>query len=195
MPRLLTAVDGPALGMCWELTGSHILGREGDIAVDDAALSRTHLRLRARGRKVRCADAGSSNGSRLREGWLTRPVGTAWTPLRRGATLEAGTGTYRLEGHPGPLRERRWGAETIARLLVPLAMAAALVPFAIGGPPVRWVMVAAPLAAVVLLAKSREAEILRSSHPAHVLLASREGRAFHAGPVVPRELRMLRRPL
>ncbi len=195
MPRLLTAVDGPALGMCWELTGSHILGREGDIAVDDAALSRTHLRLRARGRKVRCADAGSSNGSRLHEGWLARPVGTAWTTLHRGAILEAGTGAYRLGGRPGPLRERRWGAETLARLLVPLAMAAALVPFAIGGPPVRWVMVAAPLAAVVLLARSREAEILRSSHPAHVLLASREGRAFHAGPVVPRELRMLRRPL
>ncbi|MGM0385038.1 MAG: FtsK/SpoIIIE domain-containing protein [Actinomycetota bacterium] len=195
MPRLLTAVGGPALGMCWELTGSHVLGREGDIAVDDAALSRTHLRLRARGHTVRCADAGSSNGSHLRKGRIRRRIGAAWIPLRRGAVLELGAGAYRLAGQPGPFRERRWGPDTLARMLVPLAMAAALVPFALGGPPWRWVMVVAPLAAVALLARSRESEILRSSHPAHVLLASGEGRAFHAEPVVPRELRVLRRPL
>lgn len=194
-PLVLTAVRGPALGLCWELTGTRVLGRAGDIAVDDVALSRHHLRLRARGRTVRCADAGSANGSYRRALGVRRRIGCTWTAVTRSTVLEAGSGAYRVTRRPGPLRERRWGADALARVLVPLAMAAAMVPFALGGPPWRWVLIAAPLAGAVLLLRGTTAEIMRSSHPAHVLLASREGRAFHAEPVVPRELRTMRRPL
>lgn len=195
MSDLLTAVRGPALGMCWELTGSHVLGRDGDIAVDDPALSRAHLRLRARGGAIRCADAGSANGTFRRVAGLRLPLGAGWRSLGRGTVLELGSGAYRVSARPGPLRVRRWGADTAARLVVPLIMAAAMVPFAVGASPWRWAMVAAPLAAAVLLTRGRHPEVARSSHPAHVLLAAREGRAFHAEPVVPRELRAMRRPL
>lgn len=192
---VLTAVRGPALGMCWELTGSHVLGREGDLAVDDATLSRTHLRFRARGGVVRCADAGSANGSFCRSAIVRTRIRERWRAVRHGTLIEAGSGAYRVAPLPGPLRERRWGADSLTRLAVPLALAVAMVPFALSGSPWRWAMVAAPLAAVVLLTRTQGREVLRSSHPAHVLLASREGRAFHAEPVVPRELRAMQRPL
>lgn len=199
MPRdhhsrlLLTALDGPSLGMCWVVVGTLVLGRDGDIAVADDALSRAHVELRTGHGAVRCRDLGSANGTRVERRGVRRRLGPRWVRVRPGAVLLVGGGRYRLDREPRPARATTWGRARLATLVVPLAMAGAMVPFAVGGPPWRWFTVLVPLAVVATaLPRSREFEVVRRSRPAEILVASREGRAFHARPVVPNCLSALR---
>lgn len=192
-PDVLVAVEGPSQGMSWPLTGSHVVGREGDIVVGDAGLSRRQLELRATRRTVMVRDLGSTNGTRHRFGVLRRGVGPRWQRVVVGSVLEAGEGRYRLGRHPRPRRAglRTWHGLT--GVAMPVAVALAMVPFAVGGPGWRWLTVAMPLVASVGLVRRRHTyRPHRPERPADILATAAEGRAFHAEPVLPRSLRPLR---
>lgn len=102
----LVAVGGPSIGARWRLTGGDQLagrGSECPIRVDDAAMSRAHLRLRVEGDVVHVCDAGSTNGTFI-DG--ARVSGTR--ALQPGEVLEAGTSLFSVqregeqELHPRP---------------------------------------------------------------------------------------------
>ncbi|WP_459645940.1 FtsK/SpoIIIE domain-containing protein [Kineococcus sp. NUM-3379] len=112
----LLVVGGPCSGTVFDLRdGDWILGRGGDLRVDDPSVSRRHLRVRVAGDEVSVEDTGSRNGTlldgeRLRGSVELRPdqiVQTgdtllALAPARRAdAALEpAGDGTVAFNRPP-----------------------------------------------------------------------------------------------
>lgn len=192
---LLCAVAGPADGLCWGVAGRVTVGRGAEVDVADPLLSREHLQVRERGSRVWCRDLGSTNGSYLRWGPVGLRLRGGWCRWPAGARLLAGdtalvvrrraVAGVRLRSDPGRL----------LRIAVPAAMVLAMVPFALAGPPWRWALVAAPLAMVAgTLARTEgRGRLSRREDPHHVLVASLEGRAFHAGPVLPARPRALGR--
>ena len=91
----LVVVGGPAMGAAHPLAPGRIAvgrGRDCDVTIEDAAMSRTHLIVEASSEGVRVSDAGSTNGTFIAGSRLS---GTQeWTP---GQELEAGASLLRLE--------------------------------------------------------------------------------------------------
>jgi pSer/pThr/pTyr-binding forkhead associated (FHA) protein len=98
MPRLESG-ESLAIALLARGGGATVtLGRaaENDLVIDDATLSRTHMRLeRGPGGGWSVRDVGSSNGTRV-DG---APAGADGAPLRSGSRIEAGA--VRLTFHDG----------------------------------------------------------------------------------------------
>ncbi len=97
MPRLESG-ESLAIALQGRVDGSVTLGRaaENDLVIDDATLSRTHMRFeRAPDGGWTVRDVGSSNGTRV-DGAPAAPEGS---PLRSGSRIEAGA--VRLTFHDG----------------------------------------------------------------------------------------------
>lgn len=83
---MLDGVDvlafGDDLARALALASSYVIGRAGDVVVDDARVSRRHLRIDHSDDATTCTDLGSANGS-----WIVRaherlPVGADPVVLR-----------------------------------------------------------------------------------------------------------------
>ncbi len=62
-PHVIEQIRGPGAPRRIELNGVQIVvGREGDISIPSAQISRTHLRLSRQGADYRCVDLESRNG-------------------------------------------------------------------------------------------------------------------------------------
>lgn len=67
-------------------------GRGADVTIDDDRVSRAHARLWQEAGRIRLADLGSANGTRVDGVQVTTPV-----DLRDGSVLTFGPATYRIE--------------------------------------------------------------------------------------------------
>jgi S-DNA-T family DNA segregation ATPase FtsK/SpoIIIE len=91
----LVVTGGPAAGSRFALhPGRHTVGRDGEIQVDDAALSAQHLIFEVGESRVLVEDAGSSNGTAL-EG-VALPPGQP-SPLTTKAIVRAGRSLFSVE--------------------------------------------------------------------------------------------------
>ncbi len=85
---VIRVIEGPSVGVCAQITGTSVLGREGDIRLRDPAISRQHLRIAGGADGIVVSDLGSTSGSALNGTPLT---GSA--PLRAGDRLQVGQST------------------------------------------------------------------------------------------------------
>jgi S-DNA-T family DNA segregation ATPase FtsK/SpoIIIE len=122
---LLTVRSGPAAGAVFSLgAGTQTVGRSSnaDHQINDSEISRIHLRVKVKRKRVTVRDAGSSNGSRLEGRPLARAkrlkpgahlgIGNSLLtlsarnpehePLPPAAPAAAGQHLFSLNGHGGP---------------------------------------------------------------------------------------------
>ena len=172
----LAVVAGPGLGWVLPLTGgAAVVGRgaEADLSLPDPRMSRAHLRVRDRGGRVRVADLGSANGTRVlpargtpttgtvpRVARLARRVGRRWRPLPVGSRVLAGDTVLELRVHPGmvlPVDAEETSDLTgglLGRLMLPLLMSVSALPLLLGGGGGRWrlvLLIALPAVLVVAI--------------------------------------------
>lgn len=90
----LVVTGGPSMGARFPLTEDASVGRgrDCDVTIDDAAMSRTHLRIELDDAGVRVSDAGSTNGTYI-DGVPLEP-GHLWAP---GELIEAGASLLSVE--------------------------------------------------------------------------------------------------
>ena len=101
------SIVGPAPGAIVEIDRELIIGREGDVAIDDPEVSRRHAAVRPVPQGVELEDLGSANGTFV-DG--RRIVGR--TTLTNSAAVRAGASELRIEiALPEVTRVRRVAAE------------------------------------------------------------------------------------
>ena len=112
-----------------EVTGELVLGREGDVPVDDEEVSRRHARVRPAGDAVEIEDLGSSNGTWVNGARISVPtrIGTG-DDVRIGRTaLRVERGGTLSHGPFAPPQAPRRGRAPASRLLAPQVLAYAAV--------------------------------------------------------------------
>jgi pSer/pThr/pTyr-binding forkhead associated (FHA) protein len=77
----------------------HTVGREGDLAIDDATVSTAHAEIRRYGLQVLIRDVGSKHGLQI-GGQPVEP--RAWHAWRHGAVVTLGRAVLVLTGIPAP---------------------------------------------------------------------------------------------
>ena len=105
-----------------EVTGDLVLGREGDVLVDDEEVSRRHARVRPAGDVVEIEDLGSSNGT-----WVNGTRISVPTKIGAGDDVRIGRTALRVEvarTNPFvPPQAPRRGRAPASRLLAPQVLA------------------------------------------------------------------------
>lgn len=125
-----------------------------DLRLDDPAVSREHLAIRAHGRRVLIRDLGSTHGTRICSPWHRRLrlrgrrlIG--WHRLSPHASVMIGRHELRMvpDWRFHPRRERSPGSsEQLVRLAIPAAMGAMMFSLALSSPsPRMWLMLLMPL--------------------------------------------------
>src|SRR5258705_983130 len=84
--------SGPRAGLTVDLVGELILGRDGDVSIDDAEISGRHLSIRPVVGGVLVEDLDTKNGS-----WLDGERIVGAVVLRRTAVVNIGTSEIRVE--------------------------------------------------------------------------------------------------
>lgn len=99
-PMVLVAHQGlPARGLVLGDGAVHTVGREGDLAIDDATVSTAHAEIRRYGLQVLIRDVGSKHGLQI-GGQPVEP--RAWHAWRHGAVVSLGRAVLVLTGIPAP---------------------------------------------------------------------------------------------
>jgi FHA domain len=88
----LIGTAGPLEGERVDVAADVVLGREGDVAVDDSEASRRHARLRPVERGLEIEDLGSTNGT-----WVNGKRIEGPTRLAAGDEVRLGISTFRVE--------------------------------------------------------------------------------------------------
>jgi hypothetical protein len=117
----IAVVEGPDAGKEFELSGSTVIGRhEGDVALDDSEVSRSHASLVFDGTTVTVQDLGSTNGTFVNEERVSGP-----RQLGAGDKLRVGTTVFEL----------RLAVEDDATRVRTAPAPASGLPGGVGGPP------------------------------------------------------------
>lgn len=124
MPCTLVVTGGSGRGRRFEFDADAVsIGRDAlnDVVVNDAAVSRTHARLRRQGARWVLTDCGSANGTDLNQACVATPA-----EVRRGDRIGVGPVVFRFdEGRRrawGPLWHRAAFAGGVAAILAGLAI-------------------------------------------------------------------------